>query len=76
MLKDMNPWLDFIITVLVRLLCGAVLGAVAAFIITFRSTMREISQSHFPIERVLIFALIGGVICTFTTPRDSRPWVK
>lgn len=72
----MNPWVDFIITVLVRFVCGAILGALGAFILTFRGAMREVAQSHFPIERVLVFAAIGGVICTFTTPRDSLPWVK
>ena len=72
----MNPWLDFVITVAIRFVCGAVLGAVAVFIITYRSTLRDIAEGHFPIERVLLFAAIGGVICTFTTPRDSLPWVK
>lgn len=72
----MNPWLDFVVTVVIRLICGFVLGAVASYIFGFRVYMRGLANGDFPVERLLIWGGIGAVICMFTTPRDSLPWIK
>ncbi len=72
----MNPWLDFLITVLVRFVCGFVLGCVASYILGFRTVMRAISEDGFPIERFLVWGAIGGIICIFTTPREMWPWTS
>jgi hypothetical protein len=72
----MNPWADFVVTVLVRFVCGVLLGALACLIFGFRVVMRAIAEDGFPIERFLIWGAIGGVICIFTTPREMWPWTK
>ena len=71
----MNPWLDFLITVAIRLVCGAALGIGAFFLIAFRRLMNELARDQFPLGWLALWALIGGVLCTLTTPRDSLPWM-
>ena len=72
----MNPWLDFLITVLVRFTVGAVLGGIGFTLFGLRRFLGELAHDHFPIGWLTIWALIGGTLCILTTPRDSRPWVK
>lgn len=72
----MNPWVDFLVTVLVRLACGFVLGAIASYLLGFRVYMRGLANGDFPVDRLLIWGGVGALLCLLTTPRDSWPWVK
>ena len=72
----MNAWLDFLLTIVVRLVCGFVLGVFASLIVGFRIFMRAIADSTLPWERIWIWGGAGAVICLFTIPRQSLPWTK
>ncbi|MCA9295793.1 MAG: hypothetical protein KC983_04735, partial [Phycisphaerales bacterium] len=70
----MNPWVDFLITVIVRFICGFIIGAVGLFIVRFRFILRALSEGALPYNTILICGGIAGVLCVFTTPRHMRPW--
>lgn len=73
-----NPWPDFLFTLVVRLLCGVILGALACFILSWRGILRSFShnQTHVPLIWLGLCALTGGVIALFTVPRWQTPWYK
>ena len=72
----MGAWGDFLLTLVVRFLCGAVLGAIAMFVVRFRAVMNVIAQDGFPFMTLLLWCAGGGVIAMFTTPRHMLPWTK
>ncbi len=72
----MNPWLDFLVTLLVRFFSGFVIGCIVSYAFGFRIVMRAISEDGFPVERFLVWGTVGGILCMFTSPRDSWPWSK
>lgn len=72
----MNAWFGFLLTLAVRFISGAVIGCVISFVFGFRVVMDAIAEARLPLERFLIWGVIGGVICMLTAPRDSWPWIK
>ncbi len=72
----MNAWFGFLLTLAVRFISGAVIGCVVSLLLGFRVVMGAIAEGRLPIERFLVWGAIAGVICMFTAPRDSWPWIK
>ena len=69
----MNPWLDFVITVVVRFVCGFVLGCIASFIIGYRTVMRAVADGDFPVMRFLVWGAIGGIVDALVLVQADEP---
>ena len=73
-----SKWLDFIFTVVVRLICGIILGCLAGLIAISRYKLWAIlgDNTRGPLIVVALFALGGGIVAVFTTPYWQTPWYK
>jgi len=74
----MSKWLDFLFTLVVRLICGVVLGSGAGMLISYKGILRSFSHDHLkgPIIWLALCGLVGGAIAIFTVPRWQTPWYK
>ena len=84
----MRPkWADFLFTLAVRFICGAVMGAAASFLVCVpprhggRNSLLlwvvgDENHPHRFAYWVGICSLLGGIIGMLTTPRWQTPWYK
>ena len=74
----MSKWPDFLFTIVVRFICGLVLGGMACVLLFYRGILRSFSHNH--IRSVGIWLAIwcvgGGLIAVFTVPKWQTPWYK
>jgi len=70
--------MDFLFTIVVRLISGAVLGCGAGMLLGYKGILRAFSQNHLkaPIIWLALCGLAGGVIAIFTIPPWQTPWYK
>lgn len=73
-----SKWPDFLFTIAVRFVCGAVLGGLACFLFGWRGILRSFSHEnvHWPLIWLALFGLVGGIVAVFTVPRWQTPWYK
>jgi hypothetical protein len=73
-----SKWPDFIFTVAVRFVSGAVLGGVACFFFTWKGILRAFSHENTqgPVIWLGLCGLAGGIVAIFTVPRWQTPWYK
>ena len=74
----MSKWLDFLFTIVVRLICGVVLGSGAGMLLNYKGILRSFSKDNLkgPVIWLALCGLVGGVIAIFTVPRWQTPWYK
>jgi len=68
--------LDFLFIITIRFLGGVVLGCGACLVFGYKVILRSAAEGHFPIVRLIVWGVIGGLIAVFTTPRHQWPWNK
>ncbi len=73
-----NKWPDFIFTVVVRFICGIVLGSLACLLVSYRGILRAFSHNNIrgPVIWLVLCGLAGGIIAVFTVPHWQTPWYK
>lgn len=73
-----NRWPDFLFTVAVRFICGAVLGVLGSVVAAYRRILRAFSHDNLaaPIFWLAVCGVAGGVIAVFTIPCWQTPWYK
>ncbi len=73
-----SKWPDFIFTILVRFVCGVLLGGLGCAVFTYRGILRAFSHNQIrgPLIWLAICGLVGGLIAVFTTPYWQTPWYK
>jgi hypothetical protein len=73
-----SKWPDFLFTIAVRLICGAVLGCLACFLFFWRGILRSFSHDHIqgPLLLLLLCGGVGSLIAVFTIPYWQTPWYK
>ena len=73
-----SKWPDFIFTVVVRFICGILLGCLAGLLVAYRGILRAFSHNNTwgPLVLLALAALAGGIIAVFTTPSWQTPWYK
>jgi len=76
--KRINSWPDFIFTIIVRLLCGGVLGGLACFVFMWRGILNAFAHNNtrVPLVVLSVCGIVGGLIAVFTVPRWQTPWYK
>jgi len=74
----MSKWLDFLFTIVVRLICGVVLGSGAGMLLNYKGILWSFSKDNLkgPVIWLALCGLVGGVIAIFTVPRWQTPWYK
>jgi hypothetical protein len=72
----MNTWGDFIFALVLRLIGGVVLGVLASVLLGYRVILKEFSHDEVGtvVVRLALWGVVGGIICMFTTPRETWPW--
>jgi hypothetical protein len=73
-----SKWPDFIFTIIVRFICGVVLGCLACFLLFWKAILRAFSHNHThaPLVLMLLCGIVGGLIAVFTVPHWETPWYK
>jgi heme/copper-type cytochrome/quinol oxidase subunit 2 len=73
-----SKWPDFIFTVVVRFVCGFVLGALACLLVSYRGILRAFSHDNTrtPLIWLAVCSLLGAIIAVVTVPYWQRPWYK
>lgn len=74
----MNKWPDFLFTVIVRFLCGTVLGAVICLVFFYKGILTAFSHNHIRVVVVwlILWVVGGGLVAVFSVPRWQTPWYK
>jgi hypothetical protein len=69
---------DFLITLAVRFVGGAVLGCIASVVLGYRTILQAFAEDEIGavVLRFLIWGVIGGIVGMVTTPRWQTPWYK
>lgn len=70
-------WMDFLLTLLVRGIAGAVLGALAGLACSPRRMLRALAgwSFHSVAIWIALWAAGGLVVGLFTSPKENRPWL-
>ena len=73
-----SKWPDFLLTVLVRAVCGFVLGSIVFLLIFWKGILRSLSHNntHAPLIVMILCGAVGGIIAVFTIPYWQTPWYK
>jgi hypothetical protein len=83
-----NKWPDFLFSLAVRFLCGAVIGAIASLLICAplgRASARrplllrifgDAAHPKRPYYWIGAWSLAGGIMAALTIPRWQTPWHK
>ena len=73
-----SKWPDFLFTIAVRFVCGAVLGGLACCLFTWRGILQSFSRNdtYGPLVWLGLCGLAGGIVGVFTVPRWQTPWYK
>lgn len=73
-----KKWPNFLFTVVVRFVCGGVLGGLAFFLLAYRAVLRAFSRNDTqgPLLLLAVACVIGGLVAVWTTPRWQTPWYK
>lgn len=71
-----NRFLDFLLTLLMRLLAGVVLGAIVGLMFNFHAFVRGSATNQFPWYLLKWWCLGGAVLLAFTIPKENRFWTK
>lgn len=73
-----SKWPDFLFTVVVRLLCGGVFGALVCLLLTGTGILKVFSRgnTHVPLIWLGLWGLAGSLVAVFTVPRWQTPWYK
>ena len=73
-----SKWPDFMFTVVVRFVCGFVLGGLGCVLIFWTGMLRTSAHNHY--SAALIFlalgAFVGAIAAVCTIPRWQTPWYK
>ena len=74
----MTKWPDFLFTLAVRFVCGAVLGGLACVLFSYRGILRAFSHNNTRVPLIWLgfWALLGGIIAAVKTPYWQTPWYK
>jgi len=74
----MSKWLDFLFTIVVRLICGVVLGSGAGMLLNYKGILWSFSKDNLkgPVIWLALCGLVGGVIAIFTFPVGRRLGIK
>ncbi len=74
----MSRWPDFMFTVVIRFICGTVLGGLLCLLMFYRGVLRSFSHNH--IWSVVVWLGLwgfgGGLVAVFTIPKWQTPWYK
>jgi hypothetical protein len=73
-----SKWPDFLFTVLVRFVCGVLLGGLAYFLFFWRGLLLSFSHDNTkgPLVVMIVCGFIGGIIAVYTIPHWQTPWYK
>jgi hypothetical protein len=69
-------WNDYLVTLVVRGIGGAILGAGVGILVCYRGVLRAIGEDHFAAlgYMFLLSSGIGLVVGMVTSPEESLPW--
>jgi len=65
---------NFLLTIVVRFLGGAVIGCMLSAVLGWHSILNLAAREQFPFGSFILWASIGGLIGVITTPRHDWPW--
>jgi hypothetical protein len=73
-----SKWPDFLFTVVVRFVCGLVLGALGCLLIFWAGLLRVSAHNHYSFALIFIGlgAFVGAIAAVCTIPRWQTPWFK
>jgi hypothetical protein len=73
-----SKWPDFLFTIIVRFICGSLLGGLACVFFTYKGILRSFSHdnTHGPLIWLSLCCAAGGIVAVFTVPYWQTPWYK
>ncbi len=73
-----NKWPEFILTLAVRFVFGAIAGCAAYFFFFWKAVLRAFSHDEVrtPLVLMIVCGVIGGIIAACTVPYWQTPWYK
>jgi hypothetical protein len=73
-----NSWLDFLFTIVLRLISGAILGTLFLVFFRWKGILQSFSRDdlHGPLVSLLLSGAVGGVIDMLTVPYWQLPWYR
>lgn len=73
-----SKWPDFLFTMTVRFVCGAVLGGLVCLLFTWKGILRAFSHdaTYGPLIWLGLCGLIGGMVAIFTVAWWQTPWYR
>jgi hypothetical protein len=73
-----SKWPDFLFTVVVRFICGIVLGCRALIFFDWKGVLWAFSRddTRVPLILLVLCGLAGGIVAVFTVPYWQTQWYK
>ena len=70
-----SKWPDFLFTVVVRFICGIVLGCLAWILFDWKGALWSFARDDTRLSLVLVVlcGLVGGIVAVFTVPHWQTP---
>ena len=74
----MTKWPDFLSTLIIRFICGIILGVLLCLLISYRGILRSFSHNNLLSVALWLslWGLAGALVALFTTPKRQTPWDK